>query len=143
MWLYKGKKVKSIKDLPKDSFGYIYKISNIDTNSKNYGLDYVGKKQLIFQRKKQKTKAERNGKRKSKKLVVFESDWKTYNSSCKPLLEDIKNGAKIKKEILLVVKTKRLLTYFEVKYQFLEEVLEKDSYNMNISGRYFRSIFNQ
>lgn len=138
MWYYQGKVVKSINDLPKGTFGFVYVVYNLDN-----GRIYCGKKQLIFSRKKKRSKKARKEKDSRRRFdqIVTESDWLTYNSSCKPLLEDIKNGAKIKKEILLTVKTKRQLSYYEVKYQFAFNVLETNSYNDNIGGRYFRNIF--
>lgn len=139
MWLYKGKTVKSLKDLPKDAFGFTYLLTNLDN-----GRIYCGKKQLIFSRRKKRSKKARKEKDSRRRFdqIVTESDWFTYNGSCKELLDDIKNGAKIKKEILQVVKSKQLLSYYELKYQFLFEVLEKDSYNGNIAGKFYRKIFN-
>lgn len=137
MWYYQGNKIDSLKDLPKDAFGFVYKI----TNEEN-GKFYIGRKQLIFSRKIRLNKKERKKTGKRIKIVHKESDWLTYNGSSEKLLKDIKNGSQIKKEILKFVKTKQQLTYYELKYQFIEEVLEKDSYNDNICGRFFRKIFN-
>ena len=44
-WVYNGKEVKSIDDLPKDCIGFIYKITNTKTNEY-----YIGKKN-IYQRR--------------------------------------------------------------------------------------------
>lgn len=138
-WTYRGKTISSVNDLPHDdAFGFVYLITNLDN-----GKQYVGKKQLFFTRKKKRTLKARalKDKRKRFERVTTESDWLTYNGSCKKLLEDIEKGATIKKEILIFVNKKKLLSYYELKYQFLYDVLESDSYNDNIQGRFFRNIF--
>jgi hypothetical protein len=47
MWLYKNKQVRSLEDLPKDSFGFVYEISHNKT-----GRKYIGKKSLYNRRNK-------------------------------------------------------------------------------------------
>lgn len=137
MWYYKGVVVNSMNDVPEGAIGMIYKIIRLDTN--RY---YIGKKQFTSTRKTKITQKEKTetGTRKKFKQVVKESDWQNYNSSCKELQQEIKELGEhlFKKEILLYCFNKRDLTYEEVRYQFLLEVLEKDTYNANILSRFFK-----
>ena len=139
-WIYNGKEIKSLEDFDKEYLGFTYKIINLDNNK-----IYIGRKQFYSTLKKQlgkKAILSLTDKRKSKfQNVTKESNWKNYTGSNSTLNEDIKNGAKIKKEILKLCSTKSEMTYFETKYQFLESVIEKDSYNDNILGKFYRKIF--
>lgn len=126
MWIFENKEITNINDFPTESFGFIYKIYNCNNNK-----CYIGKK-FLFHTIKRKV----NGKLKK---VKKESDWKSYNGSNKFLKLDIENGDIIKKEILYICKTKKQLTYYELKYLFLESVLESEQYyNDNISGKFYR-----
>lgn len=143
MWKCKGKNVKNI---PENAYGFIYMIENLDAKEGEPRY-YIGKKNFYFERKvilgKREYEALGNKRLKKYKYVVSESDWQTYNSSCKPLLEAIANGAKIKKTILEFCHSKRELTYKEVKYLFIYEVLErKDYYNANIMNRFYDNVLN-
>tara|TARA_Y100000296_G_scaffold64673_1_gene75979 strand:- start:257 stop:673 length:417 start_codon:yes stop_codon:yes gene_type:complete len=118
-----------------DYFGFVYKITNKNTNR-----SYIGRKQFhSYTRKKIKGK-------KNRKKIVRESDWKTYTGSCEPLNEEI---VSIGKEnftftILKLCITKRDLGYTETQLQFKENVLEstfadgtRKYYNNNIMSRWF------
>lgn len=139
MWKYKGTQVKSLEDLPENAHGFVYLIKNKVT-----GKFYVGKKNLhsvLTKALGKKELAEIVDKRKSKKKqVVKESNWRTYWGSNKDLLADIKQYGQesFEREILRVCFTKKELTYYEIHYQCIHEVLTSDSYNDNINGRYFR-----
>jgi len=135
MWLYKGKVIKSIDDMPKDSFGFIYEVIHNPTGQK-----YLGKKVLQFNRKLPPLKGQ-----KRKRKVVKESDWKTYYGSHQTIKTLIKEGKQeeFSREILQFVPTKKLLTYFECKYLFINEVLEQGEYiNDNILAKFYRKDFN-
>ncbi len=144
MWLYQNKVIEKIEDLPNECFGFIYRITNIQT-----GKIYIGKKQILSKVNKKLGKKEiaalptKRGRTPSKKLVVSESNWLIYWGSCKPLLEDIKNTGeeKFKKEILMFCFNKKLLNFYEVYYQIKEDVLLNDSYNTTILGKYYRQDF--
>lgn len=145
MWKYKGKNIKSIEDMPEGAYGFVYILEVKDKENKK--RFYLGKKNLFFERKVSLTKKEiaalANKRLKRYKYVTKESDWYEYEGSCKPLNEDIKNGAKIKKTILEFCFSKRELTYKEVKYLFQYEVLERDDfYNKNIMNRFYDNVLN-
>ena len=85
------------------------------------------------------------GRRPAYKIAVKESDWGTYWGSNKLLKELLKTESKdnFEKCILICVPTKKLLTYYELKYQILYEVLEKpdEFFNDNILGKFFTKDF--
>ena len=134
------KEFKSIEDFPENSFGFVYKITNIITNK-----FYIGKKSLYHNVKKKLTKAELAeqtgpGRKSTTKTIQKESDWLNYWGSNKELSNDIKtsNNLAFQREILKIVKTKKELTYWEVNYQCSYDVLLINSYNDNILGKFFR-----
>jgi len=144
-WLYEGKEVTSIEDLPQDAFGFIYVTTHIPS-----GKAYIGKKSLYHNIKRKLTKKELAeqtgpGRKPTSKVVSKESDWKTYFGSAKPILELIKEGKQdeFKREILKVVDNKKLLTYYECKYLFEYSVLENPDgwYNDSILGKFYTSDF--
>lgn len=139
MWKFNNKDCNVIPD--SNAIGFVYKITNLDN-----GKIYIGKKNFFSKRNVKLGKKElaaRTDKRKSKKKVVIkEMKWQTYVGSNKELTEDIKSGATIKKEILCLAYSKQQLTYLETKYQFQYNVLEIDSYNGNILGKFYRKGIN-
>ena len=140
MWFYQGKEVNDIQDLGSDIFGFVYQI----TNTLN-GKIYIGKKALFTDRKKRLTKRElaeiepKKGKKPIFKREVQESNWKAYYGSSKLLLEDLKLHGKLvfRREILKLCKNKKQLTYWQVHYQCINNVLLNDSYNESILGKFF------
>ena len=145
MWLYKEKVINSIEDMPQDTFGFIYIVTHRPT-----GMAYLGKKVLYHNVKKKLTKKELAeqtgpGRKSATKVVVKESDWKTYFGSAKPILELIKGGKQeeFTREILKLVPNKKLLTYYECKYLFHLGVLEHPEgyFNDNILGKFYTKDF--
>lgn len=152
MWLYKNKVVSSIQDMPESCYGFVYKILHIPTGKK-----YIGKKVLYFNRNVKLTKKELEllkeqrkeqglgGRTPLKKKVVKESDWKTYYGSHKDILNLVKESkeSEFAREILKFTFNKKELTYYEVKFLFIEEVLEKSNeyINDNILGKFFTKDF--
>ncbi len=118
-----------------DYEGFVYLITNELTNRK-----YVGRKYLWA-----KTSKKVVG-RKRRVRSVKESDWQTYKSSCKELVQDInKFGLEnFKFEILSFHRTRAETNYEETKQQFIRDVLysringQYEYYNENILSRYFR-----
>lgn len=154
-WTYRGKEVKSIEDLPKGAIGFIYLIQ--DEN----GKIYIGKKQIETVRnievsksvydklKKEGHKVKRTkNKTKStktktvwrfKKTIVDRESWISYTGSSIPLNKEIKKGLKYKKEILHFCYKKKQCSYYEIKEQFINGVIEEgnNSWNENILCKFF------
>ena len=132
MWLYKNKEINSIEDMPTDTFGFVYLVTHTPSGKK-----YLGKKQLIANRTLPPLKGQ-----KKKRKIQKESDWKTYYGSqteVKQLVKESKDKLEFVREIIIFTSTKKQLTYFETKLQFVNEVLENDEYlNSNILGKFFR-----
>ena len=132
MWLYKGKEINSIEDMPTDTFGFVYLVTHTPSGKK-----YLGKKQLIANRTLPPLKGS-----KRKRKIQKESDWKTYYGSqteIKQLVKESQDMLEFVREIIIFTSTKKQLTYFETKLQFVNEVLENDEYlNSNILGKFFR-----
>jgi len=132
MWLYKNKEINSIEDMPTDTFGFVYLVTHTPSGKK-----YLGKKQLISNRTLPPLKGQ-----KKKRKIQKESDWKTYYGSqteVKQLVKESQDMLEFVREIIIFTSTKKQLTYFETKLQFVNEVLENDEYlNSNILGKFFR-----
>ena len=151
-WTNKGQIIKEIYDMPEGTYGFIYETLHIPTNKK-----YIGKKVLYFERNKRLGKRALEALREERKAkgiggrtplkqkIITESDWKTYYGSHKDILKYVKEGkpTDFERNILCYVPNKKLLTYFECKYLFINEVLEnKDSYiNDNVLGKFYRKDF--
>ena len=144
MWKYNGEEITDIDQFPHGTFGFVYRIYNKET-----GKAYIGKKVLYHNIKKKLTKKELaeiegQGRRPSYRLVIKESDWKTYWGSNKLLLEELKTDKdNFERSIICLVKDKKQLTYFETKYLFVYSVLEKpeEFYNDNILGKFYTKDF--
>jgi hypothetical protein len=145
MWLYQGKEIISLEDLPQNTYGFIYISIHQPT-----GKSYIGKKSLFHNVKKKLTKKQLieqtgRGRKPTTEIIQKESDWKTYYGSAKPILDLIKEGKQeeFTREILQLVTNKKLLTYHETKYLFVYSVLEKpeEFFNDNILGKFFRKDF--
>ena len=144
MWLYQNKQINELTDMPEHSFGFIYEVTHIPT-----GRKYLGKKQLISVRKKALGKKElallTDKRAKKYKIVKTEGDWKSYYGSSPEIKTLIKEGKEFEfsREILMFVPSKKLLTYYENKFLFINEVIEPHTnyINDNIEGRYFKKDF--
>jgi len=144
MWLYQNREINELTDMPEDSFGFIYEVTHVPT-----GRKYLGKKQLISVTKKALGKKElallTDKRAKTYKIVKKEGDWKTYHGSNPEIKQLIKEGkqSEFTREILTFVPSKKLLTYYENKYLFINEVIEPHTnyINDNIEGRYFKKDF--
>ena len=145
-WIYKNQPMESISDFPTSTYGFVYKITHKPT-----GKSYIGKKILQFTRKTKLGKKELKlleggvGRRPVFKIIVKESDWISYWGSNKNLLELYKSNPKedFERFIIVCASTKKQLTYYEVKYQMIYQVLEKpdEFFNDNILGKFFTKDF--
>ena len=118
-WLYKDEPFDP-ESAPEDCAGFVYRITNLDTDMK-----YIGKKSMWSKRTLPPLKGQ---KRKRKK--VFESDWREYYGSSANLNEERARigDDRYKREILRFCKTKGECTYYEAHYQFKFKVLLRDDY---------------
>ena len=145
-WIYQNQEVDTVSDFPDNTYGFVYKITHLPTGKK-----YIGKKILFFTRKVKLTKKDLLefegvvGRRPAYKLAVKESDWKTYWGSNKEILELVKTepADNWEREILAAVDSKKLLTYYETKFQMIYQVLEKpdEFWNDNILGKFYTKDF--
>ena len=128
-WIYKGTNFTT--DNIGDFFGFVYRITNIQT-----GRIYIGRKYFWSKRKP------KGGKRR----VTKESDWKRYYGSSDRLKSDVKEYGKqnFSREILSLHKTVGKTNYEETRQLFLNNVLTEaledgtpKYYNNNILGRYY------
>ena len=137
----------NISDFPDETYGFVYRIIHIESQK-----SYIGKKILQNTSKVKLGKKELAeyagvvGRRPSYKLAVRESNWKTYWGSNKYLKElyDEEPKENFERQILVCAPTKKLLTYYEVKYQMVYQVLENpdEFFNDNILGKFFTKDFN-
>ena len=138
--------MESISDFPDNTHGFVYRIVHKPT-----GKTYIGRKilqnttKVKLGKKELKELAGVVGRRPSYKMAVKESNWKTYWGSNKFLKELYETEPKenFERTILICSPTKKLLTYYELKYQILYEVLEKpdEFFNDNILGKFFTRDF--
>ena len=141
MWYFLEQQIDEISDLPEGAFGFIYQTTHIPTGKK-----YIGKKSLMYNRKKKLTKKElleyagKKGRTPTHIRVQKESDWKTYYGSHSFIKES--NKEDLERKILQLAYNKKELTYLECKWQFVLEVLETNKYlNDNILGKFFDKDF--
>jgi|TARA_R100000482_G_scaffold16981_1_gene4914 hypothetical protein len=145
-WTYKTKEIGDVTQFPENTFGFVYIVTHKPTNK-----SYIGKKVLYHTRKQKIGKRELQrlekavGRRPSYKLVVKESDWLRYYGSQKEIKNLLLEGKKDEFEriILKLAPNKKLLTYYETKYQMIYQVLEKpdEFFNDNILGKFFTKDF--
>ena len=144
MWLYNNKVVETIEDISVNTFGFIYITTHIPS-----GISYIGKKSLYHNVKRKLTKKELaeqtgRGRKSTTEIIQKESDWKTYYGSEEFIKQKIKEKKQdeFKREIIHFVENKKMLTYFECKYQFMYGVLENENYlNSNILGKFYKKDF--
>lgn len=128
-------------------YGFVYRVDFPDNRF------YIGKKNFFYLRtlKTRNSGLPRAGhiqfvrKRKNHHLVEYEvfkdeNEWIDYQGSAK----FCKENKALNKTILEVTTSKRYLTYLEIKYQFIYNVLEDiNAINDNISGRFFKGNLDQ
>ena len=132
-WTYQGTTFTT--DDINDKFGFVYRITNLQS-----GKQYIGRKYFWSKRKP------RGGKRR----VTSESDWKKYYGSSEELKADrrLLGNECFKREILSLHTTLGRTNYAETKELFLNNVLQETLddgtpayYNSNILGRYYKKDY--
>ena len=123
MWYYNNELYETT---PEEYQGFVYQITELDTNKK-----YIGKKNFWKPKTLPITKT-----RKRRVRTRIESDWKQYygssNEVCK-LVEE-RGTEKFKREIIKLCKTKGEMSYHEAKMQFDNDVLLREDYYNNFIG---------
>ena len=137
-WIYNN--VEFTDDMiPENAIGFVYEMEAIIDGK---CVKYIGKKNFFSVRKKKfgkKALAAMTDKRAKKYTVITKPDYHNYYSSNDVLKNANKTGVLIKRYILKICYSKTELTYQETKYQFVNEVLEKDEYlNGNILGKFYK-----
>ena len=153
-WTYQGRLITDISDMPEGTYGFIYEVVY-----KPEDIRYIGKKVLYFERNKrlgkralEELRLERKakgigGRTPLKQKVITESDWRDYFGSQKEIValaKKDKTQDNWEKRILEYVPNKKLLTYYETKHLFINNVLEDDyssHINDNILGKFYRKDF--
>jgi len=127
-WTYQN---QLINEIPEGHIGFVYLITNLQTNQK-----YIGKKLTQFK----KTKPPLKGK-KLKRRSVVESDWRDYWGSSDRLLADVAalGVDKFSRQVIYWCKSKAEMSYLEAREQFERRVLETDEYyngiiNLRVGG---------
>ena len=127
-WFYKDAPFTS--DDIGDFFGFVYRITNLQSGKK-----YIGRK-YFYQFRKPRGKSRK---------VRSESDWKKYYGSSDELNSDRKSLGNecFRREIISLHTTKGWVNYEETKQLFLNNVLSETEnyYNSNILGRYMKKDY--
>ena len=136
MWVYKLKEFTEDM-IPDGAVGFVYQMDVIIDGERK---SYIGKKNFFADVKtKLSKKALSTDKRKKTYKRVRKIVYQNYYSSNETLKAAYKAGVQIKRTILKICYSKTELSYQEVKYQFMCEVLEKDIWlNANILGRFYK-----
>jgi hypothetical protein len=124
MWTYNNNKFEPDADELSKWVGFVYLITENDTNMK-----YIGKKLFWSTKKLPPLKG-----KKRKRTVVSQSDWKTYYGSSEELKLLIENNGSdnYTREILHLCTGKGEMSYLEAKQQFDRDVLLRDDYHNGI-----------
>ena len=111
---------------PEDYQGFVYQITELDSNKK-----YIGKKNFWKPKTLPITKS-----RKRRVRTRTESDWREYYGSSDEVrrLVESRGQDKFKREIIKLCKTKGDMSYYEAKIQFENDVLFRKDYYNNFIG---------
>lgn len=122
-WIYEG---QCYDDTPEEYQGFVYQITELDTNKKYIGKKFFWKPKIL-----PKTKT-----RKRRSRTRVESDWRDYygSSTDVQMLVEKKGVDNFRRDILKLCKTKGECSYYEAKLQFEYDVLLKDEYYNEFIG---------
>ena len=137
-WTYNNTLFESIPD-DCTAIGFVYLITNTISNKK-----YIGKKNFYTNRTKVKTVTLKTGLKKKKNIKVkAESDWMNYYGSSEDLKKDVElyGSENFTRQILRLCYSKGELSYYEIRYQLMEDVLLQPEmwYNSWVSCKIHRS----
>ena len=123
MWTYNDNKYD---ETPEEYQGFVYIITELDTDKKYIGKKFFWKPKTLPVTKKRKRRVK----------TRVESDWRKYYGSSKEVqqLLESKGSDNFKREILRLCKTKGECSYFEAKYQFDNDVLLRNDYYNEFIG---------
>ena len=123
MWTFNK---EEYNNTPEDYQGFVYEITELDSNKK-----YIGKKNFWKPKTLPITKS-----RKRRVRTRTESDWKEYYGSSDEVrrLVESRGQDKFKREIIRLCKTKGEMSYYEAKMQFDNDVLFREDYYNNFIG---------
>ncbi len=123
MWTYND---NEYDETPEEYQGFVYVITELDTDKKYIGKKFFWKPKTLPITKKRKRRVK----------TRVESDWRKYYGSSKEVqqLLEMKGSDNFKRVILRLCKTKGECSYFEAKYQFDNDVLLRDDYYNEFIG---------
>lgn len=124
--------------IPEKAVGFVYLMTAVVDGK---FVKYIGKKNFYADVKTKLGKKEMpTDKRLKQYKRVRKLTYKNYYSSNEVLKEHYNNDGKIERIIIEIAYSKIQLTYLEVKHQFINEVLEDESYlNNNILGKFYKT----
>ena len=123
MWYYNN---VELIEVPEKMIGFVYCITNLKTGKK-----YIGKKNFWSTRRVKSTK------RKNKKKVTNESNWREYFGSNANLISDVETHGSdyFKREVIRLCQSKSEMSYYEIKEQIDREVIfQPENYYNNFIG---------
>ena len=121
MWTY-----NEYDETPEEYQGFVYIITELDTDKKYIGKKFFWKPKTLPITKKRKRRVK----------TRVESDWRKYYGSSKEVqqLLELKGSDSFKRVILRLCKSKGECSYYEAKYQFDNDVLLRDDYYNEFIG---------
>lgn len=124
MWHLNNEPFEPTEEFLKQYHGFVYEVTEVATGKK-----YIGKKGFWSTRRLPPLKGKTR-----KRLVIKESDWRTYHGSSEEVKFLVESGGEFKREILRLCKTKGECSYYEAKLQFEKDVLLDDTYYNEFIG---------
>ena len=126
MWHYQNIPFEPTEEELSQWQGFVYMITERSSRKK-----YIGKKFFWSRRRLPPLKGKTR-----KRIVIKESDWKTYYGSSEDLKTLVEKAGEDNyyREILRLCKTKGECSYYEAKEQFERDVLLRDDYYNEFIG---------
>ena len=125
-WVYEGKEITSLKDVPEGAYGFVYIITDVT------GYWYIGRKALYSTVTRNPLKGT-----KKKRRVTTISKWLEYCSSNK-YFKQLEPWEIVDRTIIDFAYTKKHLSFLETEALFSLQVLRNPmSKNRNIGGKWF------